>query len=202
MSTKAERKRQEELRKRISLCLKVVFGVALLVLGVLYYHSNENNDIGDNYNTGIDTQKKSGNSSDKVLAEKETSGDKSSTKSEIVNKNEKNADIENMGPSDTDPKDTDDTGFGSKKMDRESTDENIKTTEETGSDAVDDDKININTAGVAELTRLNGIGEKRAADIIDYRNTHGDFENIDDIMKVKGIKQGIFSKIKDSIKCR
>ena len=91
MSTKAERKRQEELRKRISLCLKVVFGVALLVLGVLHYHCNENNDIGDNYNTGIDTQKKSGNSSDKVLAEKETSGDKSSTKSEIVNKNEKNA---------------------------------------------------------------------------------------------------------------
>ena len=62
-------------------------------------------------------------------------------------------------------------------------------------------KININSADVIELTKLNGIGEKRARDIIEYREKNGPFETIEDIMKVKGIKQGIFSKIKDNIYC-
>ncbi|MBP5179381.1 MAG: helix-hairpin-helix domain-containing protein, partial [Lachnospiraceae bacterium] len=36
-------------------------------------------------------------------------------------------------------------------------------------------------------------------DIVDYRETSGGFKKIEDIMKVKGIKQGVFSKIKDYI---
>ena len=70
---------------------------------------------------------------------------------------------------------------------------------------MDDDghggRIDINSAGLKELTSLNGIGEKRARDIIEYRENNGPFEKIEDIMKVKGIKQGIFSKIKDNIYC-
>ncbi|MBO4781544.1 MAG: helix-hairpin-helix domain-containing protein [Lachnospiraceae bacterium] len=62
-------------------------------------------------------------------------------------------------------------------------------------------RIDINSADVTELTKLNGIGEKRARDIIEYRENNGPFEKIEDIMKVKGIKQGIFSKIKDNIYC-
>ena len=62
-------------------------------------------------------------------------------------------------------------------------------------------RIDINSADVTELTMLNGIGEKRARDIIEYRENNGPFEKIEDIMKVKGIKQGIFSKIKDNIYC-
>ena len=62
-------------------------------------------------------------------------------------------------------------------------------------------RLNINTAGRAELIKLNGIGEKRANDIIEYREKNGGFTRIEDIMKVKGIKQGIFSKIKDYIYC-
>ncbi len=59
--------------------------------------------------------------------------------------------------------------------------------------------ININTAGAEELMSLPGIGESRAAWIIEYRTKNGPFLKKEDIMQVKGIKDGIFSKIKDRI---
>lgn len=60
-------------------------------------------------------------------------------------------------------------------------------------------KININTASQTELTALSGIGTKRAGDIVAYRESKGKFEKIEDIMKVSGIKDSIFEKIKDDI---
>jgi competence protein ComEA len=60
-------------------------------------------------------------------------------------------------------------------------------------------KININTASLSELISLPGIGEKRAQAIISYREKAGAFENKEDIMKVKGIGEGIYTKIKDMI---
>ncbi len=60
-------------------------------------------------------------------------------------------------------------------------------------------KININTADETELMKLNGVGKSRAGDIIEYRNTHGKFEKIEDIMLVPGIKDGMYGKIKDDI---
>lgn len=59
--------------------------------------------------------------------------------------------------------------------------------------------VNINTATVEQLTMLSGIGASRAADIIEYRNTYGEFDSIEDLMKVSGIKEGVFEKIKDQI---
>ena len=59
--------------------------------------------------------------------------------------------------------------------------------------------VNINTATVAELTTVSGIGEGRAQAIIDYREKNGSFGSIEDIKKVDGIKDGLFSKIKDKI---
>ena len=59
--------------------------------------------------------------------------------------------------------------------------------------------VNINTAGVEELMTLPGIGEVRATAIIDHRSREGEFEKIEDIMNVKGIKTGIFSKISSLI---
>ena len=63
-------------------------------------------------------------------------------------------------------------------------------------------KVNINTASAEELDSLFGIGPAKAQAIIDYRNEHGRFETIDDIMKVKGIKEGEFEKIRDHITVR
>ena len=60
-------------------------------------------------------------------------------------------------------------------------------------------KININTAGKEELMTLPGMGESKAGDIIAYREEHGPFSKTEDIMKIQGIKEGIYSKIKDSI---
>lgn len=68
--------------------------------------------------------------------------------------------------------------------------------------AVSDGKVDLNTAGLEELMTLNGIGETRARAIIDYRTRQGAFTAIEDIMQIPGIKEGIFSKIKDGIVVR
>ena len=59
--------------------------------------------------------------------------------------------------------------------------------------------VNINTATKAELTTLPGIGEGIAGRIIKYREENGSFARIEDVMKVSGIKDKLFSKIKDHI---
>ena len=63
-----------------------------------------------------------------------------------------------------------------------------------------DGKVNLNTASAEELCTLNGIGPKRAADIIRYREEHGAFGTIEEIMNVDGIKQSLFAKIRESIR--
>ena len=65
--------------------------------------------------------------------------------------------------------------------------------------AQDSELININTASLNELTTLPGIGEGIAGKIIKYRDENGSFKCIEDIMKVSGIKDKLFSKIKDHI---
>jgi competence protein ComEA len=62
--------------------------------------------------------------------------------------------------------------------------------------------VNINKASLEELDALPGIGPTKAQAIIDYRNEHGGFNSIEDIQKVKGIKEGEFSKIQDLIRVR
>ncbi|HIS06307.1 hypothetical protein B5F29_06170 [Lachnoclostridium sp. An196] len=62
--------------------------------------------------------------------------------------------------------------------------------------------IDINAAGAEELMTLNGIGETRAAAIIEFREQNGPFVSIEEIMLIPGIKEGIFSKIQDQIVVR
>lgn len=63
---------------------------------------------------------------------------------------------------------------------------------------VEDPIVNINTSPKDRLMTLNGIGDKTASNIIDYR-TENPFKEIEDILNVKGIGQAIFAKIKDFI---
>ncbi len=60
-------------------------------------------------------------------------------------------------------------------------------------------RVNINTAGADELMTLPGIGEAKAALIIEYRNSNGSFKKIEDIMQISGIKEGMFNRIRDRI---
>ena len=64
---------------------------------------------------------------------------------------------------------------------------------------VNDSRVNINTASAELLCTLPGIGEGKAESIIAYREDKGSFLAIEDIMKVEGIKDGLFRKIKDKI---
>ena len=80
--------------------------------------------------------------------------------------------------------------------DMQTTDINVRSNSTT---ALENGLVNLNTADVAALMTLPGIGESRAKAIISYREQHGAFAKIEDIMKISGIKQAAFSKIKDKI---
>ncbi|NLK75488.1 MAG: hypothetical protein GX288_09405 [Clostridiales bacterium] len=55
--------------------------------------------------------------------------------------------------------------------------------------------VNINTADASELMSLPGIGQSKANSIIEYRKANGKFKTIEDLMKINGIKEGLFNKI-------
>ncbi len=63
----------------------------------------------------------------------------------------------------------------------------------------DNQLVDLNTATEEELVALPGIGESRAKSIIAYREKNGGFSKIEDIMKIEGIKEGMFAKMKDKI---
>ena len=62
-----------------------------------------------------------------------------------------------------------------------------------------DGKVNINSAGMDELITLTGIGEATAKKIIDYRESNGKFEKIEDIKNVSGIGEAKYASIKENI---
>lgn len=59
--------------------------------------------------------------------------------------------------------------------------------------------IDINTATKEELMRLHGIGDVLSSAIINYRNINGRFNNIDELLFVEGIGEGILSDIRGNI---
>lgn len=65
--------------------------------------------------------------------------------------------------------------------------------------SVASDLVNINTANASELQTLSGIGPSMAQSIIDERTQNGPFTSIDDLMRVSGIGEKKFAKIKDCI---
>lgn len=59
--------------------------------------------------------------------------------------------------------------------------------------------VDLNTANQAQLESLTGIGPAKAKDIIDFRTKNGPFKSAEDVMKVPGIKEGTYAKIKGEI---
>lgn len=61
-------------------------------------------------------------------------------------------------------------------------------------------QINLNQADQQQLMSLSGIGEKKAKDIIAYREEKGSFKSIEDLKNISGIGQKTFEKLKDFIR--
>ena len=60
--------------------------------------------------------------------------------------------------------------------------------------------IDINTATAEQLEKgLKGIGPKKAADIVKYREANGPFKSVDDLAKVPGIKGKTLEKVKPMV---
>jgi competence protein ComEA len=60
--------------------------------------------------------------------------------------------------------------------------------------------VNINSASAEEISNLKGIGIKKATAIVAYRKNNGDFANVDELAKVKGIGKKTIVANRDDIK--
>lgn len=60
-------------------------------------------------------------------------------------------------------------------------------------------KVDINTATLAELTNLKGIGDKKAQAIVDYREKQGKFTSVDQLVDVNGIGPATLEANRDMI---
>lgn len=69
-----------------------------------------------------------------------------------------------------------------------------------GTSQAEDGKVDLNTATAEELMTLSGIGEAKAKAILRYREEHGGFQKVEELMEVEGIKEGVFQKIKEQVK--
>nr|WP_302467390.1 ComEA family DNA-binding protein [Lactobacillus sp. B3795] len=69
----------------------------------------------------------------------------------------------------------------------------------TTSSSANNVKVNLNTADLNELQKLDRVGEKKAQKIIDYRNQHNGFHSIDEIKQVSGFGDKTFERLKDSL---
>lgn len=75
----------------------------------------------------------------------------------------------------------------------------VNTNNSLGDSTMTDGKININTATIDQLKTLKGIGDAKAQDIIEYRESNNGFKSVDELKNVKGIGEKTFESIKDSI---
>ena len=60
-------------------------------------------------------------------------------------------------------------------------------------------KINLNQATITQLMDLPGIGEVKAGAIIQYRQEHGGFRSVEELLQVSGIGRAIYAQVADSV---
>lgn len=63
-----------------------------------------------------------------------------------------------------------------------------------------EEKVSINTATIASLDTLPGIGTVIARRIVSYRNSNGGFKTIEELKEVNGIGDALFEQVKDLIR--
>lgn len=59
--------------------------------------------------------------------------------------------------------------------------------------------VDINTATVAQLESVNGLGPKKAEAIVEYRKKNGPFKSVDDLDKVKGLGKASIDKMRSEL---
>ncbi|MGT2833564.1 helix-hairpin-helix domain-containing protein [Streptococcus halotolerans] len=69
----------------------------------------------------------------------------------------------------------------------------------TDSSEVSTGKVDLNRATLADLQTISGIGQKRAQDIIDYRDSNGGFKSVDDLSNVSGIGDKTLEKLREEV---
>lgn len=62
-----------------------------------------------------------------------------------------------------------------------------------------EEKIQINVASKEQLEKITGIGPRKAENILKYREEHGPFQKMEDLLEVDGIGEKSLEKIKDKI---
>lgn len=78
---------------------------------------------------------------------------------------------------------------------------NTTTANSSASDSAssNSEQVHLNSATVEDLQKLNGVGQKKAEQIIAYRDQNGGFKQIEDLTKVTGIGEKTFEKLKDQL---
>lgn len=76
---------------------------------------------------------------------------------------------------------------------------NVTEAQQAQDAAVQAQTININTATLEKLILLPGIGKSKAAAIIQFREDFGPFEDIEDLLEVKGIGQKMLTRLEGKI---
>lgn len=75
----------------------------------------------------------------------------------------------------------------------------LENSKENTKEETNSKKVNINTATLEELQSLDGIGESKAKSIIKYREEHGIFVKIEDLLNISGIGESLYESIKENI---
>ncbi|MBE6071325.1 MAG: ComEA family DNA-binding protein [Clostridium butyricum] len=217
---------EELLKDKKKLGIYIIIGILLIILGVTYYKNGytelrKNNDedifVEQNEEINIETEKNNIYNLDESnieLKDKsivvEIKGEVNSPDVYILKDESIVKDVIDLAGGVTEEADLSNINRAKKLQNHELiyirnknevSEENIINVFGNAIDGVSDNSnlINLNSATIEDLKSLNGIGDAKAAGIVEYREKNGGFSSIDQIKEVDGIGEKMFEKIKDKI---